>query len=281
MGPTIMPSTKSPAPPRLPASRHYHIVFAHPEPRSLNGFLRDRAVAGLRAQGHVVTQSDLYAMRFKATADAEDFPMRDFTDERLIYHRESGAAQAGDGQMADIATEQARLLAADAVILQFPLWWFSMPAILKGWVDRVFATGFAIGVPKEGTGQWLRYGEGLLAGRRAMLAVTTGGREQQFGARGIHGPIDDLLFPINHGILHYVGLDVVAPWVAFQTSRLTAEAADDLAADYVGRLLSIFDAPRIGYRSENGGDYDDRQILRPDIPAGAGFAAHIDRAGGG
>lgn len=265
------------APSEPAASRHYHIVFAHPEPRSLNGFLRDRAIAGLRAQGHVVTQSDLYAVRFKATADAEDFPTRDFADERLIYHRESGMAQASGGQTEDIAAEQARLLAADAIILQFPLWWFSMPAILKGWVDRVFATGFAIGVPKGETGQWLRYGEGLLAGRRAMLAVTTGGREAQFRARGIHGPIDDLLFPINHGILHYVGLEVVAPWVAFQTTRLTEEAADTLAADYVGRLLSIFDAAPIGYRSENGGDYDNRQVLKPDIPGGTGFAAHIDQ----
>ena len=272
-----MPSTASPAP---AASRHYHIVFAHPEPRSLNGFLRDRAIAGLGEKGHVVTQSDLYAMQFKATADTADFPSRDFADERLIYHRESGMAQASGAQLEDIATEQARLLAADAVILQFPLWWFSMPAILKGWVDRVFATGFAIGVPKEGTNQWLRYGEGQLAGRRAMLAVTTGGREAQFGARGIHGPIDDLLFPINHGILHYVGLEVVAPWVAFQTTRLTEQAADDLANDYLQRLLSVFDAAPIGYRSENGGDYDDRQVLRPDIRAGTGFAAHIARPDG-
>jgi NAD(P)H dehydrogenase (quinone) len=260
--------------------KRYHIVFAHPEPRSLNGFLRDRAIAGLQEQGHVVTQSDLYATRFKATADGEDFPSRDLTDERLIYHRESGVAQAEGKQREDIATEQARLLAADAIILQFPLWWFSMPAILKGWVDRVFATGFAIGVPKDGTGQWLRYGEGLLAGRRAMLAVTTGGREAQFGARGIHGPIDDLLFPINHGILHYVGLEVVAPWVAFQSTRLTEQAADDLADDYVQRLLSIFDTPPIGYRSENGGDYDERQVLRPDIRAGTGFAAHIGQSDG-
>jgi len=269
-------TTNQPLPgPAMP--KRYHIVFAHPEPRSLNGFLRDRAIAGLQARGHMVTQSDLYAMRFKATADAEDFPERDFSEERLIYHRESGMAQARGEQRNDIATEQARLLAADAIILQFPLWWFSMPAILKGWVDRVFATGFAIGVPKEGTGQWLRYGEGLLAGRRAMVAVTTGGREAQFGARGIHGPIDDLLFPINHGILHYVGLEAVAPWVAYQTTRLTAEAADDLATDYLARLLSIFDTPAIGYRSENDGDYDDRQVLRPDIATGAGFAAHIGR----
>ena len=46
----------------------------------------------------------------------------------------------------DAKTEIEKLLWADTLILQFPLWWFSMPAILKGWVDRVFAYGFAYGV---------------------------------------------------------------------------------------------------------------------------------------
>jgi NAD(P)H dehydrogenase (quinone) len=156
----------------------YFIVFAHPEPRSLNGFLKDRAVAALEAAGHEVVVSDLCRMGFKAVADGRDFAERDLGS-RLVYHAESGQAYASGTQAADIEAEQAKLLAADAVILQFPIWWFGMPAILKGWVDRVFASGFAIGVPKPGTKQWLRYGEGNLAGRRAMLAVTTGGREPQ------------------------------------------------------------------------------------------------------
>jgi len=49
-------------------------------------------------------------------------------------------------QSADIAAEQAKLLWTDAVILQFPMWWFSMPAILSGWVEWVYAYGFAYGI---------------------------------------------------------------------------------------------------------------------------------------
>jgi NAD(P)H dehydrogenase (quinone) len=69
-----------------------------------------------------------------------------------------------------------KLLWADALILQFPLWWFAMPAILKGWVDRVFAYGFAYGVGEHSDRRWGdRYGEGTLAGKPAMPIVTAGG----------------------------------------------------------------------------------------------------------
>ncbi len=49
------------------------------------------------------------------------------------------------GKPRDIDAEQRKLVAADAVIFQFPLWWLGMPAILKGWIDRVFAYGLAYG----------------------------------------------------------------------------------------------------------------------------------------
>ena len=260
----------------MAAARRYLIVYAHPEPRSLNGYLLDRAVAGLSAAGHEVVVSDLYAMGFKAVADGNDFAGA-VPGERLVYHAASARAYQGGDQAEDVAAEQAKLLAADAVILQFPLWWFSMPAILKGWVDRVFAGGFAIGVPKPGTRQWLRYGEGRLSGRRAMLALTTGGRDAQYGPRGIHGPIEDLLFPIEHGLLHYVGLTVAPAFVSYQVTRLSAAAAEAEGDRYVARLLGVFDDPPLPFRHENGGDYDERQSLRPGRGSGAGFALHRGR----
>lgn len=59
---------------------------------------------------------------------------------------ESRYAYENGLQSDDVAKEQQELLWADSVILQFPLWWYSMPAIRKGWVDRVYAYGFAYGV---------------------------------------------------------------------------------------------------------------------------------------
>lgn len=252
----------------------YFIVYAHPEPRSLNGSLKEGAVAALRTAGHEVQISDLYAMGFKAVADADDFPARN-PAERLVYHRASGEAYASGRQRPDIAQEQEKLLWADVVVLQFPFWWFGVPAILKGWMDRVFAHGFAIGVPKEGTRQWRRYGEGRLAGRRAMLAVTTGGREGQFSPRGINGPIDDLLFPLNHGLFHYTGLQPLPPFVAFQTVRATPDEFEQMCSRYVERLLGASRDVPLDYRRENGGDYDEGGILRAGLGEGrSGFDLH-------
>jgi NAD(P)H dehydrogenase (quinone) len=73
-----------------------------------------------------------------------------------------------------------------------------MPAIMKGWIERVYAYGFAYGVGEHSDTHWGdRYGEGMMAGKRAMVIVTTGGWASHYSARGINGPLDDLLFPIS------------------------------------------------------------------------------------
>lgn len=112
------------------------LIYAHPEPRSLNGALKNFAIRHLQQAGHEVQVSDLYAMRWKAGYDADDSgapPVGEFWRPTL----DSKQAFAQGTQSADIVAEQEKLLWADMVIFQFPLWWFSMPAIMKGWIDRV------------------------------------------------------------------------------------------------------------------------------------------------
>ena len=185
------------------------LVFAHPERHSLSGALRDVAVAELQAQGHEVRVSDLYAEGWKASVDRADFPEM-AEDERLRVAGASGQAFAAGSLTEDVKAEQEKLLWADTLILQFPLWWYSMPAILKGWVDRVYALGFAYGVGEQSDTHWGdRFGEGTLAGKRAMLIVTAGGWATHYAPRGVNGPIEDILFPINHGILYYPGYTVL------------------------------------------------------------------------
>jgi putative NADPH-quinone reductase len=151
------------------------IVFAHPEPRSLNGALRDVAIKELKAQGHEVRVSDLYADGWKSEVDRTDFP-KWARDERFIPGFASKKAFESDTLTKDVKAEIEKLLWADMLIMQFPLWWYAMPAILKGWVDRVFAYGFAYGVGEHSDQRWGdRFGEGTLLGKRAMLIVTTGG----------------------------------------------------------------------------------------------------------
>ncbi len=254
------------------------IVSAHPEPASLTNALRDVAADELRAEGHDVRISDLYALRWKAVVNRQDFPGLT-PAERLRVPVASGDAFANGALTEDVVAEQDKLLWADALILAFPLWWFSMPAILKGWIDRVYSYGFAYGVGEHSERRWGdRYGEGRLAGKRAMLIVTTGGWESHYGPRGINGPIDDLLFPINHGVLFYPGYDVLPPIVVYQADRMDDDrfrASSDRLRD---RMRALFTDEPIPYRRQNGGDYAIPSMeLREEVaaPTLTGFAAHL------
>lgn len=253
------------------------LVFAHPEPRSLNGALRDVAIAELKAQGHEVRISDLYADGWKSQVDRADFPAQ-AAAARFRPAVVSSEAFAGDTLTDDVKGEIEKLLWADVLLLQFPLWWFSMPAILKGWVDRVYAYGFAYGVGEHSDKRWGdRYGEGRLAGKRAMLIVTTGGWEEHYSARGINGPIDDLLFPINHGILYYPGYNVLPAFVAYKVDRLDDAGFDCVAAQLRDRIRTLAITPPIAYRQQNGGDYlIPSMTLRPELgePGETGFSLH-------
>lgn len=181
-------------------------ITAHPEPRSLNGSLHREGVGCLKEEGHEVRTSDLYAMRFNPVVTPGDFSHTE--DTRLIVGHAGEEAVRGGTLAPDITAEHEKLSWADTLIVQFPLWWYGMPAILKGWFDRVFVGGFAFGV-RDAQGRQLRYGEGALAGKRAMVIVSAGAREASLGPRGINGELNDLLFPLQHGTLWYAGIDVL------------------------------------------------------------------------
>jgi len=147
------------------------IVYAHPEPKSLNGSLKDLAVSTLEGAGHEVRVSDLYAMNWKAVVDAADYGPN--ASSPLKVARDSGRAFDARTLTPDVLAEQEKLLWADTIIFQFPLWWYTMPAILKGWVDRVFTYHFAYGVGEHSDTRYgERFGEGTLAGRKALSRTT-------------------------------------------------------------------------------------------------------------
>ena len=254
------------------------LVFAHPEPQSLSASLRDVAVHELQAASHEVRVSDLYAMGWKAQVDRADFPALN-SDERLLPVMASKRAFTTGTLTDDVKAEIDKLLWADALILQFPLWWFAMPAILKGWVDRVFTYGFAYGVGEHSDRRWgERYGEGTLAGKRAMLIVTAGGWEEHYRPRGVNGPIEDLLFPINHGILYYPGYDVLPPFVAYSTDRFDEERFETAAQHLRERMRTFETTPPIPYRRQNGGNYHIPTMeLRAGLeaPGAIGFGLHL------
>jgi NAD(P)H dehydrogenase (quinone) len=252
------------------------IVYAHPEPRLLNGSLKDFAVAHLHAAGHEVQVSDLYAMQWKPELDARD-SLDPPVDGRFDASVDSRRAFDADRQSADIKWEQDKLRWADVLILQFPLWWYSMPAIMKGWVDRVYANGFAYGVGEHSDERWgERFGEGVMSGKRAMVMVSTGGWESHYAPRGIGGPIDDILFPIQHGILFYPGFAVLPPFVTYRTGKTDAARFAAMCAALGDRLDTLSTTPPIPFRPQNAGDYDIPALtLKAEIAPGVeGFGAH-------
>ncbi|MFC7329585.1 NAD(P)H-dependent oxidoreductase [Marinactinospora rubrisoli] len=254
-------------------------IFAHPERRSLSAALRDEGLRALRAHGHEVRESDLYAMGWNPVVDAADFGHD--PGERLLVAAASEGAYASGGLSADIRAEHAKLAWADTVVVQFPLWWFGMPAILKGWFDRVFVKGLAYGVAEHGPGgrRTLRYGEGRLAGKRAMVVVTVGGTAAAYGPRGVNGELADLLFPLQHGTFFYTGMSVVPPVLVSGADRLSETEYAAAAAELRERLLALPDTDPIPFRPQNGGDYDADLTLRPEHePGRTGLAVHVGPA---
>lgn len=183
------------------------IVYAHPQPTSFNGALLRHSVEVLESAGHAVRVSDLYAMGFNPVASEHDFKARRFQG-HLQYDREQKHAVATRGFSDDIQAEIDKLLWCDLLILQFPLWWYSVPAILKGWFDRVFANG-------QMYGQLGRFDQGGLTGKRAMVSMTTGCFPGMVEAGGIMGHLDAMLWHLQYGTLHYVGFDVLEPFVTW------------------------------------------------------------------
>ena len=109
-----------------------------------------------------------------------------------------------------------------------------------------------------------------------MLIVTTGGWDSHYGPRGINGPIDDVLFPIQHGILHYPGFDVLPPLVVYRSSRMDDALFAAASAELGARLDRLWTDAPIAFRPQNGGDYSIPQLeLKPEhAPGREGFSVH-------
>ncbi|BAZ11289.1 putative NAD(P)H quinone reductase [Calothrix sp. NIES-4071] len=207
------------------------IVHAHPEIQSLNSALTRHARDILQQTGHEVIISDLYSMNFDPVSDRRNFTSQK-DSEYFKQQNEENYATANDSFSLDIKAEMEKLFWCDVLIFQFPLWWFGLPGILKGWVDKVFAAGKIYG-----SGKW--YDNGVFQGKKAMLSLTTGGKLPMYTEVGLHGDIHSILYPIHHGILRYVGFDVLPPFIVFGVTKINDERRKGYLREYEERLLSI------------------------------------------
>lgn len=207
------------------------IVHAHPEPQSFTTALKNHSVQVLEELGHHVEISDLYEMNFNPVASKEDFLSRG-NPEYLNYALEQRHASKEHQLAPDIQTEIEKVQRADLVILSFPMYWTSIPAILKGWIDRVFVSGIFYGGKRF-------YNHGGMQGKKALLNFTLGGREHMFGEGAIHGSIEDLLLPIQRGTLAYAGFEVLPSFPAYHVPYITNEARQQILLDYEHYLKNL------------------------------------------
>lgn len=242
------------------------IVYAHPEPTSFNGAMRDVAVETLTAQGHSVEVSDLYAMGWNAVAGPGDIDGPRSELSRFSLAREQTVAMENGTIAGDIAAEQDKLTRADFVIFQFPVWWFSMPAILKGWADRVFARGFAY-LPGR------KYDTGMFKGKLAMLAATTGTSADTYAPDGIDADILTVFWPIHNGLLRYSGFDVLPPYVAYMPAREDEATRVKQLSAYRHRLETIEQTPRLFFHPAE--DYGQNERLKPGVLARSGQQRNV------
>ncbi len=182
--------------------------------------------------------------------------------ERLQYDREQKFAVDNDALPEDIKAELEKIFWCDFFIVQFPLYWFSTPAILKGWFDRVFVNSVVYGAGK-------RYETGGLKGRKAMVVTSCGAYPEMFEPDGVMGDINVALWHLHNGTLFYTGFEVLPAFVAYSPVFLGQEACDKYLNDYSTRLKNIDTTKPMKFHplADFGPDFK----LKPDVrPLSAG-----------
>ncbi|MFD8641738.1 NAD(P)H oxidoreductase [Streptomyces zaomyceticus] len=159
------------------AARHTLLVLAHPRTDSLTAQVAARLRARVEDGGGTVDVLDLYAEGFDPALRPADEP--DWEDREKIYSPE-------------VHAHMERILAADDIVVVFPVWWFSPPAIVKGWIDRVWNYGFAYGRSRP-----------RLAGKRLLWLALMGGTPEEIEALGM---TDALGLMLVTGISKFCGL---------------------------------------------------------------------------
>jgi NAD(P)H dehydrogenase (quinone) len=208
-------------------------VYAHPEPKSFNAALKDTALAALKEKGNEVRLSDLYAMNFNPVLNAEDFTERKKPD---VFKPFFEAIQASkNGAFApDIKEEMEKVKWADLLIFQFPIYFTAMPAVMKGWIDRVLAPGFGFNPITNSA-----YETGLLKGKSAMIATTTGASKEWYSEGGEHGDLNRHLESVTHCVFEYMGMKVLPSHIIYEVSSLSKEKGAEELEKYRKRIFEL------------------------------------------
>ncbi|MDM7918370.1 MAG: NAD(P)H-dependent oxidoreductase [Methanosarcina sp.] len=208
-------------------------IFAHPEPKSFNSAMKDTALAALKEKGHEVKLSDLYAMEFNPVLKASDFTERKNPDLFNPFLEAIKASKTG-AFSPDIKEEMEKVKWADLLIFQFPIFFTAMPAIMKGWIDRVLAPGFGFNPVTNSA-----YDTGLFKGKSAMLAFTTGAPKEMYSEGGAHGDIHKHMESVTHCVFEYMGMKVLPSVIVYEASAMKRERGTEELGKYRQRISEL------------------------------------------
>jgi NAD(P)H dehydrogenase (quinone) len=172
---------------------HALVIFAHPKRDSYTGAVLDAFLAGFgESGGHTAEIADLYREGFDPCFEPEDY-----------------AQFRGEPMPPEIRREQDRVARAEALALVFPVWWWSFPAMLKGWIDRVFSEGWAYSFDPA-------VSRGRLRDRPTLLLGIGGSREATYRKYGYN---EAMRVQIDIGILGYCGLRMSRPMCSTTSNK--------------------------------------------------------------
>lgn len=175
------------------------IIYAHPNPESLNAQLKLTVVEALEANKHEVIVRDLYAIDFNPVLSAEDM-----TGQRK-------------GTVTDeVKKEQKYISWADCITFIYPIWWTGLPAMMKGYIDKVFSYGFAYQYYKG-------VQEGLLAEKQAFILNTQGKSHDEYNRIGMNKALS---LTSDKGIYRYCGFEVREHFFFDKADRATAQTVE-------------------------------------------------------
>lgn len=174
-----------------------YIVYAHPNPHSFNHALLESFTKGLGLAGHIYEVADLYGMNF---------------DPRLTEQELPGS---GGHRPIEIIKQQDKVSWAEAIVFIYPVWWTGPPAILKGWIDRVFSVGFAYGFD-EVTGQPMS----LLKHQKALILSTAGSNQEQAEASGMTSALRAVM---EDSVFRLAGIEEVGQVLFYRVNTTTDE----------------------------------------------------------
>lgn len=192
------------------------IIYAHPNENSLNHHLLQTVVKSLQAENHEIIVRDLNQIRFNPVLSIEDMQ-----GQRI--------GQVSD----DVKAEQNFILWAEHITFIYPIWWTGMPAIMKGYIDRVFSYGFAYrydqGVQK-----------GLLAGKKTVIINTHGKSLGEYERMGMDKA---LRLTSDTGIFTYCGFEIIQHFFFDKADRASDEDIEiwtkQIKNIYLQRILTI------------------------------------------